>query len=514
MPKRKRERLYYATDKFKFNKSEWCGPGWSDGKWQSNRCGYATARSHFDQACKNHDCNLADGMSEQKADAIFWGECPNPIIGMAPHLYHTAKKNLELFHSSKNNLMSHLATPHKERKNDKMAIDGNTAIEMGPGAMAMGGNSNVFKISGKVREQRNQHKGVGFYYESGGQNTETIATGLNSSKVLYIGHGTRSRIRDETAIWCAIVKKLANKAGLDVTNLENAFAGSGTAHSYQLRVYYVQSSVGSEKQYASTFLNNVSVLNLVATFLTFIQATANNNTFQDKLYFKGISLFVGSTTDNRELATMTLSKCQISMNIHCELLWQNNTLAASTGTNNNLTDIETACPVNVVQYSIKNGAFGIEGFDHYDDALLSSNNLGKTSATTYYGSFYSGNVNIVPELIKFLSSPPAHNDVKWCTAVHGGVLQPGAMLLSVVTHNSKLMLDQFYDNSTSTDANNLSNGEYGRCHWLAISKTIDGRFAKSTLAGTWETKLYQECEMGYTRGPQTETFKTVQLEVI
>lgn len=40
--------------------SDWCGPHRSDGVYTTNRCGYATARSEFDQTCKDHDCCLVD----------------------------------------------------------------------------------------------------------------------------------------------------------------------------------------------------------------------------------------------------------------------------------------------------------------------------------------------------------------------------------------------------------------------------------------------------------------------
>lgn len=38
--------------------TDWCGPNRSDGRYGENSCGYATARSEFDQSCKDHDCCL------------------------------------------------------------------------------------------------------------------------------------------------------------------------------------------------------------------------------------------------------------------------------------------------------------------------------------------------------------------------------------------------------------------------------------------------------------------------
>ncbi len=44
---------------------EYCGPGWSDGKHQNSVAGYATARDHLDQACKDHDKAYAEASARE-----------------------------------------------------------------------------------------------------------------------------------------------------------------------------------------------------------------------------------------------------------------------------------------------------------------------------------------------------------------------------------------------------------------------------------------------------------------
>lgn len=51
---------------------EYCGPGWSDGKWQDSVCGYATARDEFDQSCKEHDCRYFKKRKLKEADEMFY----------------------------------------------------------------------------------------------------------------------------------------------------------------------------------------------------------------------------------------------------------------------------------------------------------------------------------------------------------------------------------------------------------------------------------------------------------
>jgi len=50
----------------------YCGPGWSDGKYQKSKCGYSTATDAFDQTCKDHDCAYHKGKNLKKADYKFY----------------------------------------------------------------------------------------------------------------------------------------------------------------------------------------------------------------------------------------------------------------------------------------------------------------------------------------------------------------------------------------------------------------------------------------------------------
>ncbi len=49
----------------------WCGPYWSDGRFQESRRGYAPAASEFDETCRQHDFAYADGGDLRSADLLF-----------------------------------------------------------------------------------------------------------------------------------------------------------------------------------------------------------------------------------------------------------------------------------------------------------------------------------------------------------------------------------------------------------------------------------------------------------
>jgi len=57
---------------FKYHRGGWCGPGWSDGKWQRSKRGYYTAVDAFDQTCKEHDIAYDIGTGLKKADFKFY----------------------------------------------------------------------------------------------------------------------------------------------------------------------------------------------------------------------------------------------------------------------------------------------------------------------------------------------------------------------------------------------------------------------------------------------------------
>jgi len=49
----------------------WCGPGWSDGRYVPSTQGFAPAIDEFDETCRQHDFALSGGRSDFKADTSF-----------------------------------------------------------------------------------------------------------------------------------------------------------------------------------------------------------------------------------------------------------------------------------------------------------------------------------------------------------------------------------------------------------------------------------------------------------
>lgn len=50
----------------------WCGPGWSDGRYVQSTHGFAPAVDEFDETCRQHDFALSGGRSDRAADKAFY----------------------------------------------------------------------------------------------------------------------------------------------------------------------------------------------------------------------------------------------------------------------------------------------------------------------------------------------------------------------------------------------------------------------------------------------------------
>lgn len=58
---------------FKYH-GNWCGPGWSDGRYVSSTRGFAPAVDEFDETCRQHDFALEGGARDRGADVKFYQE--------------------------------------------------------------------------------------------------------------------------------------------------------------------------------------------------------------------------------------------------------------------------------------------------------------------------------------------------------------------------------------------------------------------------------------------------------
>lgn len=490
-----RNRNYYGLRKFRFRGTDWCGPGWSDGKWQSNRCGFATARSRFDQACKEHDCAIYNDGSTARADSDFARTVDNPLIGYAPMIAHSLENKL-------------MQTPKSRQRYNSDSSVGSGFMSVSRAGSSYG-NTNSFgpgsfrtvNFKGGVKPSHlGSRKKVNFFYEGGGLISETATIGQPISQVLYIGHGTYNRGRIERSIWSALVKKLFEKHGVDVPALDTAVLETPGSDTY--RIHITGQEVGNATLTALDYGPFASVLQ----FADLICAT----TWPVKFHFKEMVLRLGSsTTVYKEVASINLERVVLHCGQYHKLTMQNVTAGDTGGL---VTDSVGTNPLQLTKYSIKKANFSIANFTQEPDPLVSSTNLGKPNATQNFIGFYNQNGSFTLGQRSYLREPPTGSEVNDCSSVDKMILQPGASITSSVNYYSSYYLNTFYEGDISETSTQNTMGEYGKCVVFAVDKVVDTRAEQTAPKIAWQIEYGLSCHVSMKKISPTAYFKEVQIE--
>lgn len=117
----------------------WCGPGWSDGRYVSSTHGFAPAIDEFDETCRQHDFALAGGASDPEADAKFFEDNVNKGAKRSVAAYAVAAR------SAFDNMVQPPTTKFKNK------------IEMAPKTTKKGANEQIFARVTRWREHRSAY---------------------------------------------------------------------------------------------------------------------------------------------------------------------------------------------------------------------------------------------------------------------------------------------------------------------------------------------------------------------
>nr|QTE03364.1 MAG: capsid protein [Fringilla montifringilla CRESS-DNA-virus sp.] len=504
---------FYALDRFKFDNTEWCGPGWSDGKWQSNRGGYATARSRFDQACKEHDIDIANGVPLQEADQRFFAAVPNPIIGAGPYVAHylsgAHKRDRE-----ENEL-------HSRKKQLLMPTMDSIIFDTGK-ATTQASNRNIVTGSGagtitKVGERKvagnrvGSRKNTELMFEYGGSYKEEVVAGQPISQVLYVGHGTYNRQKAATGFWCSIVKKLVEQAGFDVPTLDaNLFETPGSINGYYCDVAYQQVGTSGILNFLTS--QALDVYTYAQQIADQFESITTTFVLKEIVWRKG-----ESSTNYQEDSSLNLERLVIHQTVVSDVALQNNTVATVT-TGNTSTDVLGSNPLRYKKYYIKGQMFEILGNTEGDN-LVGLAGLGKPKKTNASIGFFNQNSNLTAKEKQFLREPPPPKNVADCVAVGGGCVQPGAFLYSDCVYKSSFYLNTFYETAVNPDAigpsgaQNDSIGPYGRTEVFAFDKFLDTRVEQTAPIVAFQIKQKVITSLSMKRIAPTQPLRFIATEV-
>jgi len=475
---------------FNWEDTDWCGSGRSDGKWQSNSCGFATARSRYDQACKDHDCNLARGMDTSKADLEFARNVDNPFIGYAPFFYH---KINNMFTPASSTRMVPRAAPRTG-----LNYNGRSSYKH-----VASGTSSIQKVGEHKFKRAGNRKTVSFFYENGGVVEEIPVNGLRISQVLYVGHSTYNRVKEATALWSAIVKKLFEKSGIDVPNLEVDIMPPGNGV-FSVNVKWVDSTTDLMQNYS---FNGNNLLEIINAFVSYFDT-------EHYLQFKSIELnTVGA--DNGDVPSFTfmakldLERVVIHMFNKSHIQLQNTT-SSSTGSEE--LDVIGTNPLKFRKYYVNRANFAVSNLSTDPDPIQGLTSLGKPSLSSGLIAFFSEDTALSVDQKDYFSSPPRPELIDHCSGVQTGIVHPNGIIHSDCVYKSSYYMSTFYDILRASIVANQTS-EFGRCEVFALEKFIDSRFEANAPTVTYQVQHTYVASLSFKKTAPTATVKEVQKEV-
>lgn len=513
--KRKREINYYGPNKFRFPRTSYCGPGWSDNKWQNSVCGYSTARSYLDQNCKEHDCSYYHG-DEEAADWRFARNVSNPLIGFAPLVSH--KINNIMAPHKKYNSPPYTPRTHQNNRSHPYTRTAPLSVQRGATravARAVQAVSNISygvgsmrSIKGRKIKRNGTKKGVVYQHETGGTAQEVAVATNPISQVLYIGHTTHQRIRESVTIWAALFKALMQKAGFDVPNLTESFLSSTSANNdYSWTLTY---QIDDQAALSTTSGTIGSIDSMATSVVTTLNALTNPR----RILFKLFTL--NDTNDVTQLkpnAFMNLERTLIHLKSTSQLSIQNVTPneGDSGPLGQSFTDKSGTNPLKGKLFVMNYASFQLATGSKVPDSMFGLANLGKGASNQLIQLYNEAGTS--SDMKTALKDIPMPNMIYKCSKEAPVYVVPGALAKSYIKYTTTMYLNTFYDGNNNTQTYGITNGEFGKCAIFALDKVIDTRNEKTAPAVTWQIDNTFLCHVSQKKMSPTIPFKNITNDV-
>jgi len=244
--KRKREQFSIAYH------GNYCGPGWSAGKYQNSVCSTVPALDEFDMTCKEHDCAYATpGADLKAADEKFYSQ--NRGKGFKRHMAAIAVGTQGFFRDPADPSTEHIpyVEPKRAPNSDSTPFSTNMATvarkgKLSKGSRRTGGTRSRTK---KVARRRVKRKNVKKSKKVGrksrkknsrksGKGVPNIASGLQFTRetggvaatiqpAMYLGHATFPLYTAREYFWGAVIKALCLKIGMVVPAIDDIIFENG-----------------------------------------------------------------------------------------------------------------------------------------------------------------------------------------------------------------------------------------------------------------------------------------------
>lgn len=476
----------YRKRKYWRYHGDYCGPGWSDGKWQDSVCGYATAHDHFDQTCKDHDCKYSKKRKLKEADSEFYKQnfgkgfkrtAAAVVVGTQGAFRKSSlpeKDSLSMAPSrsrsrSRGRAVSRAPpTPAKRargasapkekstqtQKMDKTGRKNRRVVSAGPSLShrgTMGSRNSRVKSLPQILKQ-----GVQVCVEQGHVVTTTTCQ--------YLGHASCPTELCKKAVWRALLKNLLIR--MNKLNPQWDAAPMNVAPEDTFVIYY---RISSDPNTVLTFevFNYVALetQESLANRMYFFFMTAKNQLSLDRIQYRPNAGHVG-------LININLNNARIAIHVVSQLKMQNQTVTVASA---NEADNVNNVPLIGRCYEGKGTGTKFQ-VDHEARVPFLCDNK--------YGTIQ------VPGLTNPLAEPPQAKLFEGVTKTAKASLAPGEIKTSTIVFKKEMPLAEYFalifdniDDRPAPAGYKYKMKKFGIFKFYGLEKQID------SLVGTVENSI-------------------------
>lgn len=439
----------------------YCGPGWSDGDYQSSVCGYATAVDEFDQTCKEHDCAYAKYGPHAEADHAFHDSNVGRGIKRTFAGRIVLSQNNKLMYTPQNSKKkTQIVRVDVPKKNTaEAAINVSTTMS---GAQAIGAHfggkfASTKAVDAISKKMMSTSSGTQYHYETRGDP-------ITGGEIVWFGHATIGYDYLVTQ-WCrSVVKALLNKCGYQFRDWNDQVAVELEGWTI-VSAYHTNNTTVAISTVTTAPLFAFNTYDTLAATLfrnSWTTATAANPEIQP-LY---VTFQRTISTIPVILGRLWLDGQKMSIVATSRLAVQNTTLGQSADADADTTDSITAVPLVGKIYEFKGNYARKVGINQDPADLICSNHVTVTTGVAN------------PTASLSFSEPVDSYSFYGCKKVRNIKMQPGEIKTDQFSSAFTVNTRQFFQNYTNKIAIDKSHS-YGHSHFFALEKQV---FINSTNA--------------------------------
>lgn len=458
---RKRPASDFPTFKVHGN---FCGPGWSDGKYQLSVANPKLAPlDEMDAICREHDMAYARGYDKKKADAKFYRKM-SKLPGVKAKLMAAGvgsqgwwrtfeePKDVAPFTPQKKKRIdppTPVKTPVKQSLIEDSAVDTNPGIDGSAVDMVRTKSKRPTKLSKNKKTRRRSSRksngkrrprvsrlskklktmitrGVSLTNESGAV-IDTIRDDGSNNSILWLGHHDTPANSVFIAGWMSLIKALMHKAGFHFNTLDEAIIAPDND---LIAISYRPTDGGAMIQYSASIVTMVPSaadrsIYKIALYLAngarpyYVSGAATDyQKIFDSIWY--VPARAGSTYVDGTVAKINLNKARVQFKVKNVLKFQNRTV-------NEPSDDEFTTKVDNVPLYVK-------GYTCKGNKFYAPDRTAVGETTLYLtGSQTTGIMHDVDNNEALTYGEPPHPKVLGAKGLPSKKLQPGQIHTSFIT---------------------------------------------------------------------------------